>query len=100
MITSLELRGNNIGGAGITVLSSVIRTSVTLKTISLEWNNLGQSENGFQAFLDSLADNQSIIKVDLRNNRIGPEMGVHLANLLRSNNHIQSIDLRWNEVGI
>jgi Ran GTPase-activating protein (RanGAP) involved in mRNA processing and transport len=74
-VTDLELRGNNIGGAGISALAQVIRNNYTLKSISLEWNNLGASENGLQNFFNALAENRSIQKVDLNNNEIGPEIG-------------------------
>ena len=45
-VTDLELKGNNIGGAGLTAISNAIRSSYTMRSISLEWNNLGSSETG------------------------------------------------------
>jgi Ran GTPase-activating protein (RanGAP) involved in mRNA processing and transport len=45
-ITDLELKGNNIGGAGISALANVLRQNFNIKTISLAWNNLGSSESG------------------------------------------------------
>lgn len=84
-MTDLELKGNNIGGAGASALATAIRQTYTLKTIALEWNNLGLQETGMQNFFSALADNRSITKVDLRNNEIGPEMGVYISNCLKSN---------------
>ena len=49
-VTDLELKGNNIGGSGITAISNAIRGSYTMRSISLEWNNLGSSESGLQNF--------------------------------------------------
>lgn len=98
-VTDLELKGNNIGGAGITALSNVIRNNFTLRSISLGWNNLGMNENGLQNFFNALAENRSIQKVDLNNNEIGPEIASYIANCLKTNQSLQTIDLRWNRIG-
>ena len=98
-ITDLELKGNNIGGPGITALSNAIRTSYSLRSIGLEWNNLGQSETGLQNLFSALTDSRSITKVDLRNNEIGQEVGSCIASCLKSNTTLQFLDLRWNRVG-
>lgn len=42
----MELKGNNIGGPGVVSLSQAVRQSYTLRSISLEWNNIGQSDTG------------------------------------------------------
>jgi len=84
-VTDLELKGNSIGGAGLSALAQVIRQNYTLKTISLGWNNLGNSESGLQNFFNAVAENRSIQKIDLNNNEIGPEIGQYIASCLKNN---------------
>ena len=98
-ITDLELKGNSIGGSGLTSLANAVRHSYTLRTISLGWNNLGQSESGLQAFFSALAENRSIEKIDLNNNELGPEVGQHLGACLKSNATLRTVDLKWNRLG-
>lgn len=59
-VTDIELKGNNIGGAGISAIAQVIRTNFSIKSITLAWNNLGTSENGLTNFFNALAENRSI----------------------------------------
>ena len=59
-ITDFELRGNNIGCAGLTALAVAIRQSYTIRTISLDWNNLGRAETGMQSFFNALSENRSV----------------------------------------
>ena len=50
-VTHLELRGNSIGAEGLSSLANVVRTSTTLQSIALDWNNLGSSnEQGLSKF--------------------------------------------------
>jgi Ran GTPase-activating protein (RanGAP) involved in mRNA processing and transport len=75
-VTDIELRGNSIGSEGITVISNIVRTTSTLRSISLEWNKLGSgTDMGLQKFLVAVGENRSLQKVDLSNNEIGPEAG-------------------------
>jgi hypothetical protein len=43
-VTDLELKGNNIGSAGLSALANAVRQSYTLKSLSLEWNNAGAAD--------------------------------------------------------
>lgn len=77
-----------------------MRTSSTLKSISLEWNKLGSgNDQGLQRFFAALGENRSIQKVDLNNNEIGPEVGQHVASCLKQNQSLDTLDLRWNRIG-
>jgi Ran GTPase-activating protein (RanGAP) involved in mRNA processing and transport len=74
-VTDIELRGNSIGGEGIGALANVIRMSSTLRSLSLDWNNLGSAtDQGIAKFFSAIGENRSLIKVDLKNNEIGPEV--------------------------
>jgi len=98
-ISDLELKGNSIGGAGLTSLANAIRHTYNLRTISLGWNNLGHSDSGLQAFFSALTENRSVEKIDLNNNEIGPEIGQYVSSCLKSNSTLHTIDLKWNRMG-
>jgi len=73
--------------------------STTLKTIALDWNNLGQSsDQGLQRFFQAVGENRSLTKVDLSNNELGPEVGPLIAGCLRANSTLETLDLRWNKL--
>ncbi|TNV81401.1 hypothetical protein FGO68_gene12164 [Halteria grandinella] len=98
-ITDIELRGNSIGGEGIIALSSVIRQSMSLRSISLEWNNLGGAgDQALTKFFDAIAENRSLLKLDLKNNEIGPEVAPHIERMLKNNQSLECLDLRWNKL--
>lgn len=82
----------------MTALAQSIRSTYTIKTLSLEWNNIGSSETGMANLFAAIGDNRSLTKVDLRNNEIGAEAGIHIANCLKANQTLQHLDLRWNRL--
>lgn len=95
-IISLDLRGNGITSAGLSALSSCLGGRCGLRTISLEWNNIGDE---LGPFAEALIKNHTVQVLDLRNNRIGAEGAGQLCKVIESNSTIQKIDLRWNEIG-
>ena len=95
-VHTLELRGNSITVEGLRSLAPVLRQSF-LRSISLEWNNIG---DGIGVLTDSLCYNSSIQCLDLRNNRIGPEGASQIARLIENSTTLAKIDLRWNEIGV
>lgn len=46
-----------------------------------------------------MLNNRTITHLDLRNNRINATGAHILSNIIRNNNVLHSIDLRWNELG-
>lgn len=99
IVSDLELKGNNIGGPGLSILAQVLKNNFNLKSINLSWNNLGSSEGGLSNFLSALGENRALHKVDLSNNEIGPEVCDSLASALKSNQTLHTVDLSWNRVG-
>ena len=94
---TLELRGNSITGEGLKHLASALRGQNFVRTISLEWNNIGDS---IGLLLDVLSYSGSLQAIDLRNNRIGPDGASALARFIENSNSIVRLDLRWNELGV
>jgi NLR family CARD domain-containing protein 3 len=82
-ITDIDLDGNSIGSEGLTALAQIIATSSTLRSLSLEWNKIGgSSDQGMKRFFGALGENRSLLKLNLKNNEIGPEIGEFVAHCL------------------
>ncbi|CAF2111165.1 unnamed protein product [Rotaria magnacalcarata] len=97
----LELKGNGIQGSGTEALSKVLRKNQTIRTLRLEWNQIGSMNSpAFSIFCDALADNKALIDLDLRNNDINHVGASELASALKRNTTLRAIDLRWNNVGL
>ncbi|OMJ74853.1 hypothetical protein SteCoe_26106 [Stentor coeruleus] len=97
IVHNLELRGNAITCSGLDMLSLSLGSKSSLKSLSLEWNNI--SDN-LGVFAEALYRNNSLQFLDLRNNRIGSEGAGFISKILENNTSIQKIDLRWNDLGI
>ncbi|CAF1332763.1 unnamed protein product [Adineta ricciae] len=98
---TLELKGNGIQGAGTEALAKVLRRNQTLRNLRLEWNQIGAMNSpAFSVFCDALADNKSVIELDLRNNDINHVGASELATALKRNTTLRALDLRWNNVGL
>jgi Ran GTPase-activating protein (RanGAP) involved in mRNA processing and transport len=87
-ITSLDLRGNGIKAEGAKAIAemlmqntSILRYSsqnvatstLTKLRLNLEWNSVGLWDLGVKAISDALLVNSTLVELDLRNNRIGPQ---------------------------
>ncbi|KAJ3366045.1 Leucine-rich repeat-containing protein 45 [Allomyces javanicus] len=95
----LDLRGNNIQLDGGMAIASFLKVNHSLQELLLEWNSLGLWDDAMAAIGDALAINSGLIKLDLRNNKIGPTGIEHLATGLKSNRTLTHLDVRWNNGG-
>ncbi|KAK1794296.1 hypothetical protein P4O66_011188, partial [Electrophorus voltai] len=100
MVKVLDLKGNNLRGAGAETLGKLLVRNKTLKRLVLEWNALGMWEEGFSIFCEGLASSSSLILLDLRNNQINHQGAAELAQALKRNSVLQELDLRWNNIGL
>jgi len=99
LLKSIDLRGNSIRADGLVVLSHALRSGSSVSSVCLKWNHIGSHERGMRALCDVMKGNQSITHLDLRNNKIGPECGVPIAEMLRENGCLTHLDLSWNDLG-
>ncbi|KXS12056.1 RNI-like protein [Gonapodya prolifera JEL478] len=81
-------------------LSSLLQVNCTLEKLSLEWNCIGLWDTGVKALADALTVNQTLVDLDLRNNRITPQGAQCIAMSLKHNTALRRLDLRWNNVGL
>ncbi|XP_053561622.1 leucine-rich repeat-containing protein 45 [Bombina bombina] len=100
VIKHLDMKGNNLQAEGAKTIGKLLRRNSSLTSLTLEWNNLGMWEQDFSLLCDGLAYNQTLRKLDLRNNQINHKGAEELANALRRNFTLQELDLRWNNIGL
>uniref|UniRef100_A0A0B6ZX13 Leucine-rich repeat-containing protein 45 n=2 Tax=Arion vulgaris TaxID=1028688 RepID=A0A0B6ZX13_9EUPU len=96
----LDLKGNNIRGAGTEALGKMLQYNKSLVSLCLEWNGMGMLDNSFAVFCDGVGSNTSLKALDLRNNQISHDSVTELAAALKRNVHLRSLDLRWNNCGL
>lgn len=99
-VEHIDLRGNNIRSDGATSIAQLLKVNTSIQTISLEWNCIGIWETGIQSLADALSVNRTLVELDLRNNKIGPQGIRSLSIALKHNTSLKRIDLRWNNAGI
>ncbi|XP_029782960.1 leucine-rich repeat-containing protein 45 [Suricata suricatta] len=100
VVRFLDLKGNNLRGAGAEALARLLRQNKTIQSLTLEWNNLGTWEDAFATFCGALAGNGALRQLDLRNNQISHKGAEQLALALTRNACLQQLDLRWNDIGL
>ncbi|KAI5617649.1 leucine-rich repeat-containing protein 45 [Silurus asotus] len=96
----LDLKGNNLRGAGAEALGKLLMRNKTLQRLVLEWNAIGMWEEGFSVFCEGLASNSSLTQLDLRNNQINHQGAAEIALALKRNSILRELDLRWNNIGL
>lgn len=100
LLRTVDLRGNNIRADGLVVLAHALRSSSNLVSLCLKWNQVGSHDRGIKALCDVLRGNTTVTNLDLRNNKIGPECGPVLGQMLKENRGLTHLDLSWNDLGI
>uniref|UniRef100_A0AAR2KWD7 Leucine rich repeat containing 45 n=1 Tax=Pygocentrus nattereri TaxID=42514 RepID=A0AAR2KWD7_PYGNA len=101
-VRALDLKGNNLRGAGAEALGKLLVRNKTLRRLVLEWNALGMWEEGFSIFCEGLASNSCLTQLDLRNNQINHQGAAELALALKRNSVLEELgeNLRWNNIGL
>ncbi|KAM4034199.1 leucine-rich repeat-containing protein 45 [Anomaloglossus baeobatrachus] len=100
VVKYLDLKGNNLRGEGAEALGKLLRHNPSVTSLTLEWNNLGMWEDGFSLLCDGLSCNQTLQRLDLRNNQINHKGAEELSTALKQNLTLRELDLRWNNIGL
>jgi len=98
-VEAIELRGNSISSEGFVNICEGLFGNNSLKTISVEWNNLGSGTRGIEIFSEFIAQNNSLEYLDLRNNKLNTSAAHAISNIIRNTISLATLDLRWNELG-
>ncbi|XP_069511417.1 leucine-rich repeat-containing protein 45 [Ambystoma mexicanum] len=100
VVKRLDLKGNNLRAVGAEALGKLLRQNKSIRSLTLEWNNLGMWEDSFSLFCEGLGSNHFLQQLDLRNNQINHQGAGELAVALNRNSSLQDLDLRWNNIGL
>eukprot|EP01065_Artemidia_motanka_P041066 TRINITY_DN5261_c0_g1_i1.p1 TRINITY_DN5261_c0_g1~~TRINITY_DN5261_c0_g1_i1.p1 ORF type:complete len:694 (+),score=256.42 TRINITY_DN5261_c0_g1_i1:104-2185(+) len=97
-ITALDVSGAHIKTAGAKALAGVIAAG-SLAHLRLEWNGVGADSATFTSICDGVARSRTLLSIDLRNNRIGPDGAANVARAIKVNRTLTALDLQWNKIG-
>jgi hypothetical protein len=101
VVSELDISGNQIKSDGAVAIGEYLAVcgGRGLRELCLEWNSLGLHDAGIRALASALEVNTSLVFLDVRNNKLGPETGSLLVRALARNRTLQTLDIRWNELG-
>lgn len=99
-LTVLDLKGNNLRNSGAHLVGKLLKRTMSLTELYLEWNTLGMWDDGITAIAEGLALNRSLQVLDLSNNQISHEGGQEIASSLKQNRVLRTLDMRWNNIGV
>ena len=81
----MNLSGNDVNTPGFLHLGKLLANTSSLRTLSLEWNNAGVEDRSMAALTGALAINDSLTRLDLRNNKVTATGAEQLAAMLEKN---------------
>lgn len=99
IITNLECTNGYITGTGLSILSSALISTKSIKRINFSSNHITDTDNGFDIFCNAMGKNNTIEELNLSSNYIGVSCARHLSELLKKNTKLESIDLKFNNLG-
>ena len=103
VLRKLELEGNVLGLQTARAFAKVFRTNKTLKYINLESNNLSHDgeENGrVEDMISALATNQTLLGLNLNNNRLDEGLGRQFVDCLHQNHTLIDFEFDQNNFRI
>ena len=96
-LRELYLRWNNIKGKGGIAILDGLKNNDNLKVLDFSWNSLGLHGSPFaQAFSDYIAQNETLIHLDLSNNSFGKEQSVIISQGLEQNHTLYGFHFSGN----
>eukprot|EP01028_Stygiella_incarcerata_P011398 TRINITY_DN643_c1_g1_i1.p1 TRINITY_DN643_c1_g1~~TRINITY_DN643_c1_g1_i1.p1 ORF type:complete len:1217 (+),score=310.72 TRINITY_DN643_c1_g1_i1:134-3784(+) len=95
-LRALHLDGNRFGSDAADGLASFIEKSKAIKKLSLRDANLGPA--GIKAILQALAENASLLELDVRGNQCGDDIADAFALCFKKNTTLVHFDLGTNRI--
>ena len=90
-LTSINLRGNNIGDEGAKYVAKGIAVCASLTSIDLSWNRIGNE--GAKHIAESIAVSASLTSIDLNDNWLTDRGAKHIAEGIAVSASLTEIDL-------
>ena len=80
-------------------MAELLRRNSALRHLRLEWNQLGSMyAASFSVFCDALADNRSLVELDLRNNDINHVAASELVSALKRNKTLRALGTSFHQL--
>lgn len=98
-IRKIELEGNKLGPKTARAMGDVLRVSKTLKFIDLDNNMLttdGEDTTGIQYFIQSLKCNNTLMSLNMGNNRLDEQIGKAFEEALSVNHSLIDFEFSFN----
>lgn len=96
--TTIDIRGNDITGAGFAAIFRALQLSKSIRLIRAEWNHCGSSPEGLQALARLVQTNHALKSVNLPNNQIGENCGDAVAEVIASTSSLRTLNLSYNNL--
>lgn len=87
-LRKLELESNNLQIMTARVFALALRRNKTLQYLDLEANDLtheGQKNDGVEEMIEALRDNQTLLSLNVSNNRLDADLGTQFREMLKIN---------------
>ena len=94
-ISSLNVSRNYVGAEGVKHIISLLRKNVSLTEIDLSGNAINDDEGAL--LVESLDDN-SLLRINLSQNKLSEITGQALGKYLSENDRLQELNLAWNHL--
>lgn len=96
-LTNLWFVENNIGVVGAKAISNLLKGKSALTNLDFSLNQLGDA--GVMVIAQALEGNRTLLNLELRGNGIGNKGAVAIANLIKKNSTLTGIGLCENSIG-
>ena len=98
-LRELDIKGNDIGDEGAEWIAAALEANANLTTLDLGYNYIGP--RGVRAIADALRNNTALRTLSLYyDNEYGAEGAVALAEMLKVNEGLHTLNLRGNAIGV
>ncbi|CEM16664.1 unnamed protein product [Vitrella brassicaformis CCMP3155] len=97
--TTIELQANNITSSGVDSIAKALASQSALRSLSLEWNPVRDS-SGLRHLCQVVAAHPSIKTLSLRECQVGPCGASAIAEMIKGNRTLESVDVAHNEFGL
>eukprot|EP00667_Euglena_gracilis_P030533 EG_transcript_42343 len=100
--TVWDFNGDSIDAQQASVIADALKTDTTVEELKLQghlWSGNKMGPEGAKAVAEALRHNATLHTVNLSWNKMGPEGAKAVAEALRHNATLHTVNLSWNKMG-